>query len=205
MRENWRETLPDPATIPVTRDELQKQRAALQADRMRRALADLGDEKPKRRAKAQHSRGSERRSKASKVAMWVLVAILVFVAAFAALRAAADAQTDVATVDAPMDGSTAGANAVTVEDLKAREDYETDWQKVNGYTVMWDVRSEGDGVTIASASDGPVYDLPIGWTSFTAHDRANNRAYTVIVNDVGAFEVFPTLDADGNQVITERY
>lgn len=169
----------------------QRDRARQMDARMRQALADDESSKSGR-----------------KWLVLVIVALLVLGAVFTLTACPCGnkaTKTEEAQSENPMDGSQAGANAVTVEDLKAREDYETDWQKIAGYELTWGVISESDGVTIADASDGPIYDLPVGWTSFTAHDKATNRAYTVIVSDVGTFNVIPMLDENGDQVITERY
>ena len=212
MRENWRETLPDPATSPertqrINRayvEDRQRQRARRQAERMKKAL-DETDRRDKKIAEI------------FKTVAAILVIFLVFGALAAATitlsgtqkKAAAEEQEAAvkeqeATTENAWDGSQAGANAVTVEDLKA--EYETDgWQRVGDYSLRWDIRSTNDDVTIAGASDGPIYDLPLGWTSFACHDRTMNRSYTVIVSDVGTFAVIPTLDENGEQVLTEQY
>ena len=206
MNENWRQTLPDPATSPmptqrinrVYSEDRQRQRARRQAERMKKAL-DETDRRDKKIAEI------------FKTVAAILVVFLVFGALAAATitlsgtqkKAAAEEQQE-ATTENPCDGSQAGANAVTVEDLKA--EYETDgWQRVGGYSPRWDIHSTNDDVTIAGASDGPIYDLPLGWTSFACHDRTMNRSYTVIVSDVGTFAVIPTLDENGEQVLTEQY
>lgn len=208
MKENWRQTLPNPAASPgrsvptheAMREEYeratQRDRARQMDARMRQALA-----------------GGEGKKSGRKWLVGVLVALLILGAAFGLSVArghfVAPVGTEQETDENPMDGSQAGANAVTLEDIKAgaeaKDDYEESWRKVDGYTVSWDIVAFHDDVTIAGASDGPIYDLPIGWTSFTVHDKATNRSYTVIVNDVGSFYVMPSLDEDGEQIITERY
>lgn len=208
MKENWRQTLPNPATNPgrsvptheAMREEYeratQRDRARQMDARMRQALAD-----------------GEGKKNGRKWLVGILVALLIFGGAFGLSVArghfVAPAETEQETGENPWDGSQAGANAVTLEDIKAgaeaKDDYEESWRKVDGYTVSWDIVASHDDVTIAGASDGPIYDLPIGWTSFTVHDKATNRSYTVIVNDVGSFYVMPSLDEDGDQIITERY
>lgn len=207
MKENWRQTLPNPATdtgrsVPTheaMREEYeratQRDRARQMDARMRQALAD-----------------GESKKSGRKWLVGILAALLMLGAAFGLSVArghfVAPAETEQETDENPMDGSQAGANAVTLEDIKAdaeAKDYEESWRKVDGYTVEWDIVASHDDVTIAGASDGPIYDLPIGWTSFTAHDKATNRSYTVIVNDAGTFAVIPSLDENGDQIITERY
>ncbi len=205
MNKNWRETLPDPATSAGRRhtnadmrDEYaratQRDRARQMDARMRQALADDESSKSGR-----------------KWLVLVIVALLVLGAVCALTVCAAHNHENAAEAQEqqtePMDGSNAGANAVTLEDLQgnAEEEYAHGWQSLTGYAPTWDVLSEGDGVTVESASDGPFYDLPMGWTSFTIHDRDSNRSYTVICTDIGTIAVVPTLDDTGAQVITERY
>ena len=50
-----------------------------------------------------------------------------------------------------------------------------------------------------TSTDGPVRDLPIGWTSYSFHDRTNHSWY-LITNDMAAV-VIPQLDYDGNQAV----
>lgn len=86
-----------------------------------------------------------------------------------------------------LDGSTAGANAVTVDEL------------VNDGDIVWPEHEVMDGVEIWPATDEPIPILPIGWHSFDISDK-NNRTYTVITNGRG-IAVIPKLDENGEQVV----
>lgn len=56
------------------------------------------------------------------------------------------------------------------------------------------------GATASPASDGPLYNLPEGYTQTIVVDRSN-RAYVLVESRSGGVAVVPYLDEDGGQVI----
>ena len=56
------------------------------------------------------------------------------------------------------------------------------------------------GATASPASDGPLYNLPTGYTQTIVADRSN-RAYVLIESPPGDIELIPYLDEDGAQVV----
>lgn len=53
------------------------------------------------------------------------------------------------------------------------------------------------GATASPASDGPLYNLPAGYTQTIIVDRSN-RAYTLVARG-DSFALIPYLDEDGEQ------
>lgn len=56
------------------------------------------------------------------------------------------------------------------------------------------------GATASPASDGPLYNLPAGYTQAIVADRSN-RAYVLVESPRGGVAVVPYLDEDGAQVV----
>lgn len=56
------------------------------------------------------------------------------------------------------------------------------------------------GATASPASDGPLYNLPAGYTQAAVADRSN-RAYVLVESPRGGVAVVPYLDEDGAQVV----
>ena len=142
------------------------------------------------------AKADARRERLQTVGIGIIILIFVIIAigCAAIAKKTATAAEDVSQVEegATLDGSTAGANAVTIEDITVGGK--------RGGEIEWPVGRQADnGVTIYDASGGPFPVLPIGWQSFEIYDL-NNYAYTVVYDTrSGSMAIVPTLDADGNQ------
>jgi hypothetical protein len=142
------------------------------------------------------AKADARRERLQTVGIGIIILIFVIIAigCAAIAKKTASATEDVAQVEEGehLDGSTAGANAVTLEDI-------TNGSR-HGGEVEWPVgRVADNGVTFYDAQDGPFPVLPIGWQSFEIYDIHNN-SYTVVYDTRGgAMAIVPTLDEQGQQ------
>ena len=90
----------------------------------------------------------------------------------------------------PMDGSTAGANAVTEEELLCS------LRKTGGSGGVAYVKRDGEPPYM----DRALYEVPEGVESYIVLDRRNNVEYLLVRSD-GSIAITPRLGTDGNVIV----